>query len=187
MPNQGLKRCLAASFFLFTVSAAAQDLAEIRNFREYSPLFASSGQPARDQLPWLKSAGFERVIYIALSNSRDAVADEDVVIKELGMDYIHIPVIYDVPTTTDFYTFASVMQRDPARKTLLHCAANFRASAFAMLYRVLYEDVPLKQAKADMNAVWQPNDVWRKLIFDVLEDNDISPDCEDCDWTVSDQ
>jgi protein tyrosine phosphatase (PTP) superfamily phosphohydrolase (DUF442 family) len=177
--------CLLACGLIAARSAIAQDLSGILNFREYSPDFASAGQPARDQLPWLKSAGYDRVIYIALSNSSDAVADEDVVIKELGMDYIHIPVIYDAPTKTDFYTFANIMQRDPDRKTLLHCAANFRASAFAMLYRVLYEDVPLSEAKADMNSVWQPNADWQQLIFDVLADYEISPNCAGCDWTVT--
>ncbi len=164
---------------------AAEDVSEILNFRQYSPLFASAGQPTPEQLSLLKPAGFEQVIYIALSNSRDAVADEDVLIKNAGMDYIHIPVIYDAPTTTDFYVFASVMQRDPDRKTLLHCAANYRASAFAMLYRVLYQGVSLAEAKADMNAVWTPNEDWRQLIFEVLAEHDIAPDCAGCDWTVS--
>ena len=60
---------------------------------------------------------------------------------------------------------------------------NARATAFSFLYRVIYADVPLAQAKADMNTVWQPNEVWRDFIFTVLAENDISPDCEDCDWT----
>jgi len=76
------------------------------------------------------------------------------------------------------------MQRESDRKTLLHCQANFRASAFGMLYRVLYEGVSVADAKADMNTIWQPNETWKKLIFDVLADNDVSADCEGCDWTI---
>ena len=91
-------------------------------------------------------------------------------------------MIFDAPTVSDFYHFVAVMQREADRKTLLHCAANFRASAFAFLYRVLYEDVPVAEAKADMNGAWQPNDAWRQLIFDVLEDNGISPHCDGCSW-----
>ena len=162
--------------------AAASELTEIRNYREYSPSFSSSGQPSEEQLGALMTAGFERVIYIAFSNSRGALAGEDAVVKELGMDYLHIPVIWDAPSKSDFYTFAAAMQREPGKKTLLHCAANYRASAFAFLYRVIYEDVPVARAKADMNDVWQPNETWRRLIFDVLEDNGISPQCEGCDW-----
>jgi hypothetical protein len=74
------------------------------------------------------------------------------------------------------------MQRDPGKKTLLHCQANFRASAFGFLYRVLHEGVPIAEAKAEMNAVWEPNETWRQLIFDVLAANGVSPNCEGCEW-----
>lgn len=175
-------RILAVAFVLGPALAAAQSLSDIRNYKAYSPTFSSAGQPSREQLALLKKEGFERIAYIAFSNSRGAIADEDAIVKELGMDYVQVPVIWDAPTVADFYAFASVMQREPDKKTLLHCQANFRASAFAFLYRVIYEDIPVAEAKADMNAIWQPNDTWRNLIFEVLADNEISPDCEGCAW-----
>jgi len=162
--------------------AVAADVADIRNYREYSPTLSSAGQPTKEQLEAVKQAGFGRVIYIAFSNSRGALPEEDAIVKELGMDYVQVPVTWDAPTKSDFYTFAATMQREPDRKTLLHCAANFRASAFSFLYRVLYDGVPMAEAKADMNSVWTPNDTWRQLIFDVLEENGLSPDCDGCDW-----
>ncbi|MDX1404227.1 MAG: protein tyrosine phosphatase family protein [Woeseiaceae bacterium] len=170
----------------FTGFSNAGELSEISNFRQYSPTFASSGQPTKEQLGMLKDEGFERIIYIAFSNSGKAIAEEDVIVKELGMDYIHVPVIWDKPTAADFYAFAGSMQRDPERKTLLHCQVNYRASAFSFLYRVLYDDVPVAEAKAAMNTVWQPNETWRKLIFEILEDNGKSPHCSSCDWTSTD-
>jgi len=163
---------------------SASELSDINNYREYSQNFSSSGQPSKKQLESLKDAGFERVVYIAFSNSGKAYADEDVLVKELGMDYVHIPVIWDQPTAADFYAFAGSMQRDADRKTLLHCQVNYRASAFSFLYRVLYENVPVVEAKADMNSVWQPNETWRKLIFEILEENGKSPHCEGCSWNV---
>jgi len=166
--------------------ASAAELSEIRNYKEYSPTFASAGQPDKEQLQLLKDEGFERVAYIAFSNSRGAIADEDAIVKELGMDYVQIPVVWDAPTMSDFYAFAGAMQREPDRKTLLHCQANYRASAFAFLYRVLYEDISVSVAKADMNSIWAPNDTWRQLIFDVLEDNGVAPNCEGCDWSSED-
>lgn len=167
-----------------SVVAGAAELADIRNYIEYSPAFASAGQPTREQLGLLPDAGFERVIYIAFTNGRNAIADEDAVVKELGMDYVHIPVIWDAPTKSDFYSFVGAMQVELDRKTLLHCAANFRASAFSFLYRVLHEGVPIATAKADMNKIWIPNQVWTDLIFEVLADNNVSPECEGCDWSV---
>lgn len=165
-------------------AAAAAELAEIRNYIEYSPTFSSAGQPTVEQLEAVKAAGFEKVIYIAFTNGRSSIESEDAIVKELGMDYVHIPVIWDAPTKSDFYAFASTMQQDADKKTLLHCAANFRASAFSMLYRVLHEGVSVADAKADMNKIWQPNETWKNLIFAVLEDNGLSGNCEGCDWSV---
>jgi protein tyrosine phosphatase (PTP) superfamily phosphohydrolase (DUF442 family) len=163
-------------------SLFADSLDDIMNYREYSSGFSSAGQPRREQFELLKSEGFERVVYIAFANSKGAISDEDQLVKDLGMDYAQVPVIWDAPTRADFDAFAALMQSAPKKKTLLHCQANYRASAFAFLYRVLYLDVPLAEAKADMNTIWNPDGVWRDLVFEVLEDKGISPHCEGCDW-----
>lgn len=157
---------------------------EILNFRQYSPTFASAGQPTREQLQIIKDSGYERVIYIAFSTVGPAIPEEDQLVKALGMDYLHIPVDFNNPTIRDFNTFADAMQRESDRKTLLHCQVNARATAFSFLYRVIFQDVPVADAKRDMNSVWTPNQVWKDFIFSVLAANDKSPDCEGCDWSV---
>jgi protein tyrosine phosphatase (PTP) superfamily phosphohydrolase (DUF442 family) len=161
-------------------AAAAPD--EIVNYREYSEYLSSSGQPDEEQFEALGEAGFERVIFLAFSDSDGSLASEDRVVRDLGMDYTHVPVIWEAPTKRDFYTFAAVMQREPAQKTLVHCQVNYRASSFSFLYRVLYEAVPMDVAKDDLNSVWVPNDTWRALIFSILEENAVSPNCHGCLW-----
>ena len=165
------------------VEEADPALAEITNFRQYSSTFASSGQPSREQFSTIAENGFERIVYIAFTNNQNALPDADLVVKGLGMEYMQVPVDFNNPLPSDFYAFADSMRRNTDKKTLLHCQVNARATAFSFLYRVIYADVPVAQAKADMNTVWQPNEVWRDFIFTVLAENDISPDCEDCDWT----
>ena len=159
-------------------------MAEIVNFRQYSPTFASAGQPSREQFATIAENGFERIVYIAFTNNQNALTDADQVIKGLGMEYMQVPVDFDNPLPADFYAFADSMQRNTDKKTLLHCQVNARATAFSFLYRVIYEDVPIAQAKEDMNTVWQPNEVWRDFIFAVMSENDRSPECEGCDWTL---
>lgn len=191
-----IRRCLYGIFVLsLSLQLQAQGqaqqeaggvtLADILNYRQYSDTFASAGQPTAEQFSAVRDAGYERVIYIAFTNNANAVPNADQVVKGLGMDYVHIPVDWNNPTARDFYTFADAMQRDRDLKTLLHCQVNARATAFSFLYRVIYDDVPVAVAKADMNTVWQPNETWRDLIFSILQENDISPDCEGCDWTPS--
>ncbi|MGB0558385.1 MAG: protein tyrosine phosphatase family protein [Pseudohongiellaceae bacterium] len=159
-------------------------LAEIVNFRQYSATFASAGQPTREQFATIAENGFERVVYIAFTNNPNALPDADQVVKGLGMEYMQVPVDYQNPLPDEFYAFADAMERNKQKKTLLHCQVNYRATAFSFLYRVIFEDVALAEAKADMNTVWQPNEVWRDFIFDVLAQNDINPNCEGCDWTL---
>jgi hypothetical protein len=67
------------------------------------------------------------------------------------------------------------MEQSPAKKTLLHCQLNMRASAFAFLYRVLYQDVPIATARAEMNEIWEPDGAWRELIDELLAMHDRSP------------
>lgn len=180
---------IAGVFVVFSSAHALEPqdatLAEVFNMRQYSENFASAGQPTVEQFAMIRDAGYEQIIYIAFTDNDNAVPNADKLVKDLGMDYIHIPVDWNNPTARDFYAFADTMQRNRDRKTLLHCQVNARATAFSFLYRVVHEGVPLAEAKADMNSIWQPNETWRDLIFEVLEDNGISPYCEGCDWTPS--
>ena len=123
-------------------------------------------------------------MYIAFTNNPNALPDADLVVKGLGMEYMQVPVDFSNPLPDEFYAFSDAMERNRAKKTLLHCQVNARATAFSFLYRVIYNDVPISEAKTDMNTVWQPNEVWRDFIFEILRQNEIDPNCETCDWTL---
>lgn len=175
---------IGATSVTHAVEPTDPSLADIINFRQYSPTFASAGQPTREQFAAIAENGFERIVYIAFSNNPNALPDADQLVKGLGMEYMHIPVTFNNPLASDFYAFADSLRRDGDKKTLLHCQVNARASAFSFLYRVIYEGVDMTEAKADMNTVWQPNEVWRDFIFAVLAENGLSPECEECDWAL---
>jgi protein tyrosine phosphatase (PTP) superfamily phosphohydrolase (DUF442 family) len=173
-----LLACVLAANCLMAADTAR--LTEIVNYREYSGSLSSAGQPGAAHFEDLRDAGFERIVFLAFSDNHESVANEDRIVKNLGMDYVHIPVDWDAPASSDFYMFAGAMEKEPKKKTLVHCQVNFRASSFSFLYRVLYENVPMDQAKDDLDSVWVPNETWRKLIFKILEDNGRSPHCDSC-------
>ena len=170
------------SICLLAAPALAADLGELVNYRAYSPMLSSSGQPSDEQLEAVRDAGFERVVFLALTDSEGSIENEDSIVKKLGMEFVHIPVIWDSPRPEDFALFAALMSGSPEKKTLVHCQVNFRASTFSFLYRVLHTGVPISEAKDDLNSVWVPNATWKQLIFDVLEANGVSPDCDTCLW-----
>ena len=183
----GLRRMFPLFLFLMCASGQlfADTVSDITNYRDYDAHFASSGQPSEDQLKAVSKAGFKRVVYLAFSDNKSAIKAEDRIVKSLGMDYAHIPVDYEHPTIEDFEDFAALMNRAPQSRTLLHCQVNFRASAFSFLYRVIYSNVSIAEAKSDLDMVWQPNVTWYRFIVDVLAHHGKTPRCETCDWGVN--
>jgi protein tyrosine phosphatase (PTP) superfamily phosphohydrolase (DUF442 family) len=157
-------------------------LSKINNYREYSPIFSSSGQVSSNDLNNVMKSGVKRIIYLAYNNQEKSLPNEDRLVRKLGMQYIHIPVEWSSPEINDFQLFAAVMQQNPSMPTLLHCQVNYRASVFSFLYRVIYLGVDMKEAKSDMNSIWKPNETWTKFIFQILEMNKIDPACDQCTW-----
>ena len=161
----------------------AAEPGDIVNFREYSASLASSGQPTVEQLEAIRDAGYERVVYLAYSDSEGALQHEDHLVENLRMEFYNVPVDWENPRSSDFYAFAAILNQSSSTRTLVHCQVNFRASSFSFLYRVLYANVPVAEAKDALESVWIPNNTWRTFIFEILEENGVDPDCDACLWS----
>ena len=137
---------------------------------DYSPSLTTAGQPTEAELPLIASVGFDRVIFLAFTNHPKAVAHEDGIVRDQGLQFIHIPVEWESPSPADFAAFAAVMQTFGSGRTLVHCEVNFRASVFGFLYQVLYEDAHVDEALSLMQSIWIPNDTWEAFIDRVTRD-----------------
>jgi protein tyrosine phosphatase (PTP) superfamily phosphohydrolase (DUF442 family) len=169
MSNLWENDCIKSSAFgTGLMKTSATPLSEIYNFRPIGERLGTAGQPAEDQFSTIHGAGFEAVINLALPTSDNALADEGSIVTSLGMSYVHIPVNFQAPTSTDFHTFCHVMAAFEKRRVLVHCAANKRVSAFVFLYRVLIERVGIADAERDLRAIWEPDEVWSRFIKDQL-------------------
>ena len=140
---------------------------------DYSPSLTTAGQPTEVELPLIASAGYDRVIFLAFTNHPRAVAHEDDIVRDQGLQFIHIPVEWESPSPADFAAFAAVMQTFGSGRTLVHCEVNFRASVFGFLYRVLYEGADVSEAMSLMQSIWVPNDTWEAFIARVMSDKGI--------------
>jgi len=85
------------------------------------------------------------------------------------MDYIHIPVQFNAPTEENLRAFIAAMDAHKSEKILVHCAANYRVTAFVGLYRVLREGWRADEAFEPMRSVWEPDAVWVRFITNMLE------------------
>lgn len=135
-----------------------------RDWREIDARLFTAGQPTPDDLKTLKVMGVEVVINLGLDTSDGALRDERLIVAGLGLDYIHIPVVFDSPTVADFEAFCAAMDENRERVRFVHCIANKRVSAFLYLYRVLKLGVPREIAERDLLAVWTPDATWSAFI-----------------------
>lgn len=142
------------------------DPIDIFAWRRLSDHLTTSGQPTEEQLAGLRAAGVEHVINLALHTHEKALPDEAASISALGMTYTHIPVAFDAPTEQDYTKFCDAMQRAGDAKVHVHCIMNFRVSAFLYRYRQDVLGVAEPEARAEMEALWQPGGVWAAFIGD---------------------
>ncbi len=138
----------------------------IYNYLKVSDQLITSGQPLAEQLKAASEEGFQTVINLATINPRYSLEDEAGLVQSLGMSYHHIPVDWANPTEEDFAAFEERMKSLPPEKTLIHCAANFRVTAFYSLYAQKHLGWSEAQAESFRASIWQGSDypVWEGLI-----------------------
>ena len=139
---------------------------DIYNFRRVNDQLITGGQPTEEQLRAAAAEGVTTVINLAPINPRYSLPDEPGLVRSLGMAYYHIPVDWEEPKPSDFEAFESVMQDMPPGKTLVHCAANFRVTAFYALYALKHLGWSEAQGDEFRASVWQGSDypVWEDFI-----------------------
>jgi uncharacterized protein (TIGR01244 family) len=138
----------------------------IYNYRKVDDHLITGGQPTAAELQAAAEEGFTHVINLAPIDPRYSLEDEAGLVRSLGMTYHHIPVAWEHPQASDFETFEKVVAQLGEGKTLIHCAANFRVSAFYSLYALKHLGWSEAQAAAFRASIWQGSDypMWETFI-----------------------
>ena len=136
---------------------------------------SAGGQPSEEDIAALKASGVRKIINLRRAGEANQPLDpaaEGEVVKQAGLDYVHIPVDFAAPTRAAFDAFARAMDARTDQRIHVHCAANYRVSAFYSLYAV--RNGLCSQADADqlVAGLWDPTDhpAWTALIADVRSD-----------------
>ncbi|MBN9690761.1 MAG: protein tyrosine phosphatase family protein [Verrucomicrobia bacterium] len=137
------------------------------NFRQLEDRIFTSGQPTEAQLPLLAAGGIQTVLNLALPTSPGALPDEAASVTQLGMEYLAIPVPFDAPTVAHWEAVRTALVTRMERKVWVHCALNYRVSAFLAVYRVRELGWGPADAWRDLRTVWEPDPVWTALLTDL--------------------
>jgi protein tyrosine phosphatase (PTP) superfamily phosphohydrolase (DUF442 family) len=141
-------------------------LNDIINFVPLTDSLLTSGQPTEAQFRDAAKAGVHTVINLAVSSSDNALADEPVLVRSLGMEHIHIPVRWEAPTSSDLQRFMDEMDARQGEKILIHCVLNYRVSCFVALWRTLRQGWERDEAFAPLYEIWDPSEypIWEQFI-----------------------
>jgi len=144
---------------------------DIYNYLSYHEKLSSSGMPNAEQMDSVAEAGVQLVINLAPHDVPNAVPNEKELVESLGMEYINIPVNWNTPTKDGLNIFMDAMDANMDKKIHVHCEANFRASVFILMYRVLRLGWKAEDAFAVMHTIWDEDayPVWKMFIEDMLK------------------
>lgn len=143
----------------------------IYNVKKMDDRLVLGGQPSEEQLQSVADAGFDVVINLSTNAPHYALPDEEGLVRSLGMQYHYLPVQWDTPTTENFDRYVELMDSLAGAKIFVHCAANYRVSAFHALHALAKGEWSEDEADAFIASVWQPAEQpqWVALIAAIKE------------------
>lgn len=143
----------------------------ILNFIQIGDRIATGGQPTEEQLQAARDEGYTAVVNLAPHDEHsNYLPDEESLLNSFGMTYHHIPVAWTEPRLSDFRTFCALMDELAPQKTLVHCAANYRVTAFYSLYAMKAAGWSEAEAQALRDRVWESrpdysmDETWRTFV-----------------------
>lgn len=128
------------------------------NFVAINDLIATAGRLDKALLLVLGSEGYEAVINLLPHDSQYAVAGEPELVSEQGIKYFYIPVDFAAPNESDLNQFHAAMDACQGKRLLIHCAANYRVSAFFGSYAHQKLGWSVRSARELIDSVWCPHD-----------------------------
>jgi protein tyrosine phosphatase (PTP) superfamily phosphohydrolase (DUF442 family) len=102
------------------------------------------------------------------------VKDEPELLKQRGIEFVHIPIPFMEPTQEHVVAITRTLQRLKDKKVLVHCQVNLRASVMVFLYRVITLREAPTHAYEAVSRVWSPEGPWRTLVVEQLKKHGIN-------------
>src|SRR5688572_16201113 len=124
---------------------AFQAVRGVANACQILPNVISGGQPTAEQLKALKAAGGDIVLDL-----RDPMeprpVDEPAVVRELGMEYVNVPVKAGALDDATLQRILAVLRSARERTVFFHCGSGSRVGGALIPYFILEEGMEEQDA-----------------------------------------
>ena len=145
--------CPVCKMPLVEKTAAMSELTGIPHFLKLNDQVWTGGQPWPEHLPKLKEAGVKVVINLRPPDESDGQG-EAAKVKELGMTYFNIPVVFNSPDELDADDFLKLTDEQLKNgPVFIHCAVGTRVGAFWMIRRMLRDGWDYDKALEEANRI----------------------------------
>ncbi len=145
--------CPVCNMTLIEKTTAMSELTGIPRFLKLNDQVWTGGQPWPEHWPKLKDAGIKAVINLRPHDEHDG-EKEAAKVKELGMRYFNIPVVFNAPDELDADDFLKLTDEQLKNGPMfIHCAVGTRVGAFWMIRRMLRDGWDYDKALEEANRI----------------------------------
>ena len=161
--------CLLALLLAIPGLTRSQDTPPIRNFVRLSDDFCTGAQPRLEHLEKLKADGVRTILNLRPAGEHRA-AEEAAKVKELGLQYFNIPVVFGEPKEEQVAEFFKVTDERKNFPIFIHCAAGIRVGAFWLIRRVLRDGWTLEAAEKEADQIGlRESPHWKEFALKYIE------------------
>lgn len=155
---------LFSGFASFELELVMPKVSRILNHVQVDGRIATSGALSEQAVADIAQAQYRRIIDLLPADNRFALAGERAIVEGHGLSYQHIPIDFGAPKRADFDAFVRAMHSAADDKVWVHCAANFRVTAFMALYGRHHLGWSTERARDLIAEVWQPDATWQAFL-----------------------
>lgn len=151
------------------IIARAQEVPPIRNFVRLNADFCTGAQPRLEHLEQLKADGVTSILNLRPAAEHRA-AEEEAKVKELGLQYFNIPVVFGEPKEEQVAEFIKITDDKKNFPIFIHCAAGIRVAAFWLIRRVLRDGWALEAAEKEADQIGlRESPHWKEFALKYIE------------------
>lgn len=147
----------------------AQEVPPLRNFVRLNADFCTGAQPRSEHLEKLKAEGVKSILNLRPAGEHRA-AEEEAKVKELGLQYFNIPVVFGEPKEEQVAEFFKITDERNNFPIFIHCAAGIRVGAFWLIRRVLRDGWTLEAAEKEADQIGlRESPHWKEFALKYIE------------------